>query len=188
MALSSICNRNLPILDAKMDAVDGTVSVLRFLLELFIISQQARGFEDEFRRYQLHVQMQLANCSSLVHKMDSPRGSLATYAWILGAVQDALLKAQREAAKINDVCTRAKLPLVGPGTCITKFDLNKMRLTTYLDNRKNRAAKKVEAIKWALYRRAICDKFVRDIHVLLQDIERQVGRERDADITGMVDS
>ncbi|UKZ73245.1 hypothetical protein TrVFT333_000887 [Trichoderma virens FT-333] len=175
-----------------MDATDGTVSIIRLSLQIFVLIQHARGFEDEFERYQLYLQVQLANCSSLIHEMAGAGDSSATYT-ILCGIRDVLRKAQQEAAKVKADFTRTGLPLLEPNTSTTTLNLKilQVRMAGFLGKRKVQAVKAIEGLKWIVYKRAMRDKFIQDISVLMQDLERQVGREglalRDTRIMDMME-
>ncbi|QYT06078.1 hypothetical protein H0G86_012945 [Trichoderma simmonsii] len=162
-----------------MDAVGGTASVLHLLQQCFRHIKQACRFQTEFRIYELHLQMHLSRCatiSRIIH--DTSRVDNFLYmnaigdtngisqdrelnvAEILSAIQDALRKAQREAAQIRADCsTQAGIKGFG-------------------DKRKAQAAKTIEAVKWAFYKRDDCNKLLEEISSMILHLEHQVDRER----------
>ncbi|EHK19675.1 uncharacterized protein TRIVIDRAFT_46616 [Trichoderma virens Gv29-8] len=162
-----------------MDAVGGAAGIFHFLQQGCSRVNQVRGFEDEFRIYQLHLQMQRFRCdavSRIIHNIDhnkntlsanaildstpaSPQEGEPTLAGLLAEIQHALHKAQREAARIRDDCG-TQVPTTG-----------------FLDKRKTQAAKTIQGVKWAFYKRDNCINYLGEISSLILNLEHQVDRE-----------
>ncbi|EHK19171.1 uncharacterized protein TRIVIDRAFT_49298 [Trichoderma virens Gv29-8] len=179
-----------------MDAVGGTVSIFRFIHQCFSHIKQARGFEDEFGIYQLQLQMLLVRCAFISRIINDTNGSgnpvqdaiessenrsedqEPTTAEALSAIQEALRKAKRDAAKIKTdctTCTTNTLPLQDPTTDDLKTI--RLRMTAFLDKHKIQAAKSIEGVKWALYKREMRDRFITEISTLILQLERQINTE-----------
>ncbi|KAL7929797.1 hypothetical protein V8C35DRAFT_314346 [Trichoderma chlorosporum] len=167
-----------------MDAVRGIASVLHILHQCFSHIKQAREFKDEFAFYQLYLQMHLSRCAAVsrsitFHDLNCtgsflPMNSIdssstasqkqesqePTAAEILSSIQDALREAQREAAQIRAHCGTQALNI------------------GFLGKGRVQAAKAIQRVKWTLYRRDSCNKFIEEISSLILHLERQVDRER----------
>ncbi|KAL6830626.1 hypothetical protein J3E69DRAFT_196854 [Trichoderma sp. SZMC 28015] len=178
-----------------MDAVGGTVSIFRFIHQCFSHIKQARGFEDGFEIYQLQLKTLLTHCayiSRIIHDTNQLGNLIAdeivpsengsedqeptTAAETLSAIQKALRKAKRDAAKIQAHCFAANnLPLQD----LTADDRKPIRprMTAFLDKRKIQAAKTIEGVKWALYKKEMRDRFIEEIFILVLQLERQIYSE-----------
>ncbi|KAL7914677.1 hypothetical protein GGI35DRAFT_434970 [Trichoderma velutinum] len=177
-----------------MDAVRGTAGVLRLIHQCFSHIKQARGFEDEFGIYQLQLKILLVRCASisriihdanesgnLIEDAIDPSNNRSedqepTTAETLSAIQKALRKADREAAKIQAGYTaKNNLPLQD----LTTDGLKAMpfRMARFLNKRKIQAAKTIEGVKWASYKRESRDKFITKITTLIVQLERQINSE-----------
>ncbi|KAL6810032.1 hypothetical protein J3E69DRAFT_377927 [Trichoderma sp. SZMC 28015] len=162
-----------------MDAVGSAASTLRLLRQCVSHIKQARRFETEFTIYELHLQVHLSRCatiSRIIHDTSRFENLLSinaihdansrsqhgepTAAEILSAIQDALRKAQREAAQVRADCS-TQAPITG-----------------FVDKRKAQATKTIEGVKWAFYRRDDCNKFIEEISSMILHLENQVDRER----------
>ncbi|EHK26481.1 uncharacterized protein TRIVIDRAFT_36430 [Trichoderma virens Gv29-8] len=169
-----------------MDAVGGTAGIFYFIHRCLSHFKQARGFEDEFGIYQLQLQGHLSHCASIskvIHNTNShnklianatdgpeniPKDQEATTAETLSAIQDALRRAQLEAAMIEAQCT---------ATGLDPDAVMRTRMAIFLHRQKAHLAKTTEGLKWALYKRESRDKFIAKISVLLLQLERQVSME-----------
>jgi hypothetical protein len=179
-----------------MDAVGGTVSIFRFIHQCFSHIKQARGFEDEFGIYQLQLQMLLVRCAFISRIINDTNGlgtpvqdaiessenrsedQEPTTAEALSAIQEALRKAKRDAAKIKTdctTCTTNTLQLQDPTT--DDLQTIRLRMTAFLDKHKIQAAKSIEGVKWALYKREMRDRFITEISTLILQLERQINTE-----------
>ncbi|KAL7914676.1 hypothetical protein GGI35DRAFT_474410 [Trichoderma velutinum] len=179
-----------------MDAVGGTASSFHLIYQFFSRLQQARAFEEEFGFYQLQLKVHLSRCatvSRIIYDTNGADNILAIYAIggpkrsldhlepvitdILSAIQDKLHKAQQEAAKIE-----ADLQTFGPPQLESVDGPKTMgfRMTRYLNQRKAQAAKTVEGIKWAFYKRDQHDKFIADISALIKHLERRVNANKES--------
>ncbi|KAK4065224.1 uncharacterized protein Triagg1_8663 [Trichoderma aggressivum f. europaeum] len=175
-----------------MDAVEGTIGSIRFLIQFLTIIQRARGFEDEFEFYQLQLKAHLSRCatvSRIIHDTNGTDEILVsnaiersthtsghqepTIAEIIPAIQDRLRKAQQEAAKIEAGYLTTNPPQQEAETI-------RVRMMGFLDKQRFQAAKRVEGIKWALYRKDKNDKFIANISALIKDIEREVNANRES--------
>ncbi|PTB69929.1 hypothetical protein BBK36DRAFT_1109606 [Trichoderma citrinoviride] len=179
-----------------MNAVSSTASILHLVHQGFHSILRARGFEDEFGVYQLQLQVHLSRCASIMNNANRPANPThspeiafqdpeATISETLSRIQETLRKAQREAARIRaDLMAAAGGDLEASSATNTPLNLKKMRLRTaeFLDKQKIQTAKKVEALKWAFYKKDNCDKFIAEISSLIEHLERQVDVHRDARI------
>ncbi|KAK4065223.1 uncharacterized protein Triagg1_8662 [Trichoderma aggressivum f. europaeum] len=162
--------------------------------QCFIRIQQARAFEQEFRRYQQRLQVQLNHCLRLIQRMERAKNFSATIAIdgleitqeegersimeMLSDTRDALRKAKREAAEIQAGLTTTALQLQDANSNTTlNLKTMQVRVTGFLDKRKVQAAKTIEAMKWVFYKRDICNKLIADIALLMNDLERQVASD-----------
>ncbi|KAL6799108.1 hypothetical protein GGI42DRAFT_328806 [Trichoderma sp. SZMC 28013] len=170
-----------------MNTAGSTLSILHLMHQCFIHTQQARAFEEEFERYQLRLQTQLYHCLRPIQRIDRAENSLAVIAIdapeetersimeILSHARDTLLKAQRDAAKIQAELATAALQLQDVNSYTTSnLKTMRVRVTVFLNKRKVQAAKTIEAMKWVFYKRDICNKLVTDIALLMNDLESQV--------------
>ncbi|KAL6879415.1 hypothetical protein HDV57DRAFT_498863 [Trichoderma longibrachiatum] len=181
-----------------MNAVGGTASTIHLVQQFFSHIQRARWFQDDFGIYQLQLQVHLSRCARMINEANGADGLVpeepatngtaiitlrrqeATMLDTLYTIQDKLRKAQREAAQI-----RAQLMAAAGGnfddacstttTTTNNSHKNTMRpRTKFLDRQKLQAANKIEAMKWALYKKDKCDQFIAQISALLLHLERQV--------------
>ncbi|KAL6834637.1 hypothetical protein V8C40DRAFT_232377 [Trichoderma camerunense] len=157
-----------------MEAV-GTATILRFIHQCFSHIKQARGFEDGFEIYQLQLETLLSHCASvsrIIHDTNHEPTTVET----LSAIQQTLRKAKRDAAKIQAHCFATNhLPLQD----LTADDHAPVRpwMTAFLDKRKIQAAKTIEGVKWALYKREMRSRFIEEIFILILQLERQIYSE-----------
>ncbi|KAL7914675.1 hypothetical protein GGI35DRAFT_488731 [Trichoderma velutinum] len=175
----------------KMNAAGSALSILHLMHQCFVHTQQARAFEEEFRRYQLRLEAQLYHCIRLIQHMNCAENSLTIIAIdglestpeerkrsimeMLSDTRATLLKAQRDAAKIQAELATAALKLQDANSYTTlNLRTMRVRVTEFLDKRKVQAAKTIEAMKWVVYKRDICNKSIADIASLMNDLERQV--------------
>ncbi|KAL7944741.1 hypothetical protein V8C42DRAFT_325739 [Trichoderma barbatum] len=177
-----------------MDAVRGTPGFFYIMHQCFIHIQQVRAFEEEFGFYQLQLQVHLSRCATIsrsIHGRASADNSLAinpiegpentsddqepTIAEIVSAIQIRLRKAQQEAAKMEADVLASRFE----ASITTTLDLRTMRvrMTRFLNKQKVQAAKTIEGMKWAFYKKDKHDKFVTDISALIEHLERKVSRE-----------
>ncbi|KAK0760042.1 hypothetical protein N5P37_007121 [Trichoderma harzianum] len=183
-----------------MDAVGGTASIFHLTYQFFSRIQQARAFEEEFGLYQLQLKVHLSRCatvSSILYNMNGADDILAihgtddpakasvnqepTIAEILSAIQDRLRKAQQEAAEMEAIFLRIGTPR--PETA-DGVETMRLRMTGYFNERKVQAAKTVEGIKWAFYKKDKHDKFIADISALIKHLERKVNTNSDGLLLG----
>ncbi|KAL7797738.1 hypothetical protein V8C43DRAFT_329087 [Trichoderma afarasin] len=178
-----------------MEAV-GTATILRFIHQCFSHIKQARGFEDGFEIYQLQLETLLAHCASIsraimIHDAnrsgdliedaidapgDRPEDQEPTTAETLSAIQKVLRKAKRDAAKIQADCFATNnLPL--QDLAADDHAPIRPRMTAFLDRRKIQAAKTIEGVKWALYKRELRGRFIEEIFILILQLERQIYSE-----------
>ncbi|KAM6482033.1 hypothetical protein HDV62DRAFT_397547 [Trichoderma sp. SZMC 28011] len=177
-----------------MNAAGSTLSILHLIHQCFIHTQQARAFEEEFRRYQRRLQAQLNRCLRLMQHITRAENSLAVIAIdglenipeegersimeMLSDTRDDLRRAQREAAKIQaELATTAPQQQDANSDTIPNRKTMQIRVTVFLDKRKVQAAKTIEAMKWVFYKREICNKLIADIALLMNDLERQVATD-----------
>ncbi|PKK43422.1 hypothetical protein CI102_11311 [Trichoderma harzianum] len=172
-------------------AVGGTVAIFRFIHQCFSYIKQARGFEDGFEIYQLQLETLLSHCASIsrtIHDTSESGNPIAdtidpsdnrsedqdpTTTETLSAIQHALRKAKRDAAKIQaDYFATNNLPLQD----LTTDDHIPVRprMTAFLDKRKTQAARTIEGVKWALYKREIRGRFIEEIFIMILQLERQI--------------
>ncbi|KAI1377245.1 prion-inhibition and propagation-domain-containing protein [Hypoxylon crocopeplum] len=181
-----------------MDVASTAITLLRFAINCFDNIQLAREFEDEFATYQLKLdilQLRLSrwgevarvttNSNSQTTEKDASGGKDGDGAEpsknvedILGAIQDTLTKAQRDAKK-----TKSKLSLGGdraldPELCMPN-DLKKIRarLRECLRRRRVQVAKTVDSLKWVFYKRDHFQKFVTDMSALIQELENLLSED-----------
>ncbi|KAL6821223.1 hypothetical protein V8C40DRAFT_249912 [Trichoderma camerunense] len=162
-----------------MDAVGSTAGILNLVHQCASHIKQARRFENEFRIYELNLQMHLFRCATIsriihnmnrvdnflsIHAIDNthniPQDREPTAEEMLSAIQDDLRKAQREAAQIRIDC------------------ITQARITGFVDQRKVQVTKTIEGVKWAFYKRDSCNKFIQEISSMILHLELQVERER----------
>ncbi|ETS01335.1 hypothetical protein M419DRAFT_130958 [Trichoderma reesei RUT C-30] len=182
-----------------MDAVGGAVSTVYLVRQFLSHVHRARWFQDEFGVYQLQLQVHLSRCARMISEtngtddafLDSSMYHAATISHhhdttmleTLSSIQETLRRAQREAAQI-----RADLMILAASGdlehCSTNDPRNlktmRLRTTNFLDKRKTRAARNIEALKWAFYKKKNCDKFISEISAMLLHLERQVNVTWDA--------
>ncbi|KAK4076369.1 hypothetical protein Trisim1_006283 [Trichoderma cf. simile WF8] len=99
-----------------------------------------------------------------------------TTAETLSAIQNVLRKAKRDAAKIQANCfTTNNLSLQD----LSADDLKtvRFRTTRFLAKRKIQATKTIEGLKWALYKREMRGKFIKEITTLIRQLEHQIKSE-----------
>ncbi|KAK5988308.1 Heterokaryon incompatibility s-like protein [Cladobotryum mycophilum] len=91
---------------------------------------------------------------------------------ILGEIQDTIFKAQRDAKRMRTNLDMSSEQPIDPDISVPS-DLKKIRarLRECLRKRRARAATAADSLKWAFYKRAHFDKFVRDISALISDLE-----------------
>ncbi|KAK0760043.1 hypothetical protein N5P37_007122 [Trichoderma harzianum] len=139
---------------------------------MLLYIKQARGFEDGFEIYQLQLETLLSHCASIsrtIHDTNQDPTTTET----LSAIQHALRKAKRDAAKIQaDYFATNNLPLQD----LTTDDHIPVRprMTAFLDKRKTQAARTIEGVKWALYKREIRGRFIEEIFIMILQLERQI--------------
>ncbi|KAL6700472.1 hypothetical protein J3F84DRAFT_121679 [Trichoderma pleuroticola] len=156
-------------------AVGGTVAIFRFIHQCFSHIKQARGFEDGFEIYQLQLKTLLSHCASvsrIIHDTNHEPTTVET----LSAIQQTLRKAKRDAAKIQAHCFATNtLPLQD----LVAHGHNPIRsqITVFLDKRKIQAAKTIEGVKWALYKKEMRSRFIEEIFILILQLERQIYSE-----------
>ncbi|KAL7953585.1 hypothetical protein V8C34DRAFT_296552 [Trichoderma compactum] len=156
-------------------AVGGAVTIFRFVHQYFSHIKQARGFEDGFEIYQLQLETLLSHCASIsriIHDTDQD----PTTAETLSAIQHALRKAKCGAAKIQaDYFATNNLPLQD----LTTDDHIPVRprTTAFLDKRQIQAAKTIEGVKWALYKKEMRGRFIKEIFIIILQLERQIYSE-----------
>ncbi|KAK4076370.1 hypothetical protein Trihar35433_2930 [Trichoderma harzianum] len=179
-----------------MDAVGSTASIFHLAYQFFSRIQQARAFEEEFGLYQLQLQVHLSRCATVSKIIDDPNGAAdmlairaidgpkkasdnqePTVAEILSAIQNRLRKAQQDAAEMEAVLLQigAPRPEAPDGD-----ETMRLRITGYLNERKVQAAKTVEGIKWAFYKKDRHDKFIADISALIKHLERKVNTNKES--------
>ncbi|KAL7932201.1 hypothetical protein V8C35DRAFT_328897 [Trichoderma chlorosporum] len=173
-----------------MDAVKGTAGILRLIHQCFIYIRQARAFEEEFGLYQLQLKVHLSRCatvSRIIYDTDGGDNNLAvnaiegsrfapeyqepTITELLSSIQSRLYKAQQEAAKLEAGLVRFDSP---PPEDATGLDTLRIRMTGLMDEQKFRAARIIEGLKWACYKKKKNDKFITDISSLIKHLERKV--------------
>ncbi|TFB04422.1 hypothetical protein CCMA1212_003511 [Trichoderma ghanense] len=179
-----------------MISIGDPASTLHLVQRAFHSLLRARGFEDDFGVYQLQLQVHLSRCAAIINNANRPanvanvpelalQGPEATISENLLAIQETLRKAQREAAQLRAHLLEAAgghLEATSTWSANTPLIPKTMRLqpTGFLDKRRIQAAKKMEALKWAFYKKDNCDKFIAEISALLLHLERQVNARRDA--------
>ncbi|KAJ4864287.1 prion-inhibition and propagation domain-containing protein [Trichoderma breve] len=175
-----------------MEAV-GTATILRFIHQCFSHIKQARGFEDGFEIYQLQLETLLSHCASvsrIIHNTSELGNLIADTrdpsdnrsedheptVETLSAIQQTLRKAKRDAAKIQADCFATNDP---PLQDLNADDHAPVRpwMTAFLDRRKIQAAKTIEGVKWALYKKEMRSRFIEEIFILILQLERQIYSE-----------
>ncbi|KAK4065010.1 uncharacterized protein Triagg1_8826 [Trichoderma aggressivum f. europaeum] len=162
-------------------AVGGTVTIFRFIHQCFSHIKQARGFEVGFEIYQLQLETLLSHCASISRIIHDTNNRLEdqdpTTAQTLSAIQHALRKAKRGAAKMQaDYFATNNLPLQDL-TTDDHLPALRPRMTAFLDKRKVQAAKTIEGFKWALYKKEMRGRFIQDIFIMILQLERQIYSE-----------
>lgn len=180
-----------------METVGNPASFFHILHQCFIYIQQARAFEEEFGLYQLQLEVHLSRCATVARSIYDTTDAddvLATHgiaclqrasedqeariAEILSAIQSRLHKAQQEAAKIEADLLRFCPPRGVNGKSM------RIRMTGYLNERKVQAAKTIEGLKWALYKKNKHDKFIADISALIKHLERRINANNESLLLG----
>ncbi|KAM6482032.1 hypothetical protein HDV62DRAFT_57964 [Trichoderma sp. SZMC 28011] len=175
-----------------MEAVGNPASLVHIIHQCFIYIQQARAFEDEFDFYQLQLKVHLSRCATVsesifdtngaddilaIHGIDDLRRASenqeATLVEILFDIQNRLRKAQHEAAKME-----ADLLKSCPARDADGLKTTRARIAEYLNERKVQAAKTIEGIKWAFYKKSKHNKFIADISALIDHLERSQRQQR----------
>jgi hypothetical protein len=179
-----------------MNAIGNTAGILHIIFYCLVHTQLSREFADEFERHQLRLdilQIRLScqvktlgtidnvksSSSSLTINENTSNPQERTVAVILAAVQAALHKAQRDAARMRvhlslpmgtSTSTAQPLPLDG----YASFGQPKKRPQTldFLDKGRVQTAKAIGAMKWAFYKRDRFDRVIADISALVDDLER----------------
>ncbi|KAL6805988.1 hypothetical protein J3E68DRAFT_390016 [Trichoderma sp. SZMC 28012] len=100
-----------------------------------------------------------------------------TVAEILSAIQNKLRKAQQDAAEMEAVFLQIGAPRPEAPDGVETM---RRRMTGYLNERKVQAAKTVEGIKWAFYKKDRHDKFIADISALIKHLERKVNTNKES--------
>ncbi|UKZ73244.1 hypothetical protein TrVFT333_000886 [Trichoderma virens FT-333] len=90
---------------------------------------------------------------------------------IISAIQSRLRKAQQEAAKMEADFITTPLDV---GVSTPDLKTMRVRMTGFLDKRKVQAAKTIEGIKWAFYKKDKHEKFITEISALIKHLERKV--------------
>ncbi|KAL6799107.1 hypothetical protein GGI42DRAFT_328805 [Trichoderma sp. SZMC 28013] len=179
----------------KMDAVGGTAGIFHLIYQFFSRIQQARSFEEEFGLYLLQLQVHLSRCATVSKTIHDPNGAAdmlaisaidgpkkapdnqeSTVAEILSAIQNRLRKAQQDATEMEAVFLRIGTPRTEAADGVETM---RFRITGCLNKRKVQAAKTVEGIKWAFYKKDKHDKFIADISALIKHLERKVNANKE---------
>ncbi|KAL6700471.1 hypothetical protein J3F84DRAFT_358253 [Trichoderma pleuroticola] len=176
-----------------MDAVGGTASIFHLVYQFLSRIQQARTFEEDFGLYQLQLKVHLSRCATVSKIIHDPNGTgdvlairaidgpkkapdnqESTVAEILSAIQNRLRKAQQEAAEMEAILMKIGTPRPEAADGVETM---RFRMTGYLDERKVQAAKTIEGIKWAFYKKDKHDKFIADISALIKHLERNTNKD-----------
>lgn len=167
-----------------MDGVSTAISLFQFAIDTLGYIQLAREFKDDFETHQLKldiIQLRLSRWGEIAGlTITSDPGKSATgYTYdlasindILGQIQDRLLRAQREARRLQTKLDGASSLPLDPESCLPT-DLKKIRVRFmgFLGKRKSQASKVIEGIKWVFYKKEHFDKFVESICKLIEDLE-----------------
>ncbi|PNP59492.1 hypothetical protein THARTR1_00982 [Trichoderma harzianum] len=178
-----------------MDTVGGTAGVFHLVYQFVSRIQQARAFEEDFGFYQLQLKVHLSRCATIsktiddlngahhvvaMHGVDGPTKASEdeepTLAEILSAIQNKLRKAQQDATEMEALFLKIGTPRPDTADGVATM---RLQMTGYLNKRKVRAAKTVEGIKWAFYKKEMHDKFIADMSALIKHLEREVNTNKD---------